>query len=158
MFDSNRFNAVCEVAAAVSMRAILHASADTENAWGVLCCGQALAAFDPRSDAWVGRDGIPARFTFEEAELRARRLSGSSFDGTAYAALEIPSKPIRATVGPMAEAGAVPGSRFACIDWTSGPGTEIEAGDASAFGAAVAFVELVGADAASQAVSNFLCR
>lgn len=150
----SRSDTVFDVAAAILTGAILHATADADKAWGVICCGEALGAFDARSDAWCGRDGVPHRYTFEEAEDRARRMSGSSHDGTAYSALEIPSKPTRATVGQCARAGLPPGSSFACVDWTSGPGEPVECSDDSAFGAASAFIDLVGPEAAERALRD----
>lgn len=165
---------VFDVCAAISRGAILHGSVTPNfGEYGVIRCSDALDALsgDPCADAWVGackRSGSPAaRFSREDAELRARGMSGSSWDGTAYEALPYPEKPLRASVGPHAVAGESPGSRFACFDWTSGPGemvlashafrrnleTEIEA-DWSAYGAAVAFVGLVGVDAARASLAR----
>ncbi len=149
-----RNDAVFEVSVALLCGAILHANADGEKSWGVISCRDALGAFDPRSEAWCGRDGVPHRFTFDEAEARARRMTGSSHDGESYSALEIPSRPIRATVGPFAVAGSPPGSAFACLTWGTGPGDVIETGDNSAFGAACAFVDLVGVEAADRALRD----
>jgi hypothetical protein len=114
---------------------------EATGAWGVIHCDQALGAFDARSDAWCGRDGIPHRFTREEAELRARRLSGSSHDGSAYSALEIPSKP-RIIIAGRHCLATDDSLRFECVDWSSGPGEPVAVGDA--FDAAAAFVALLG--------------
>ena len=109
--------------------------------WGVIDCDMALGAFDARSDAWCGSDGIPHRYTREEAELRARRLSGSSHDGTAYCALEIPERPRVVMAGRRC---SVTGEAldFECVDWTNGPADVVTSG--SAFDVAQAFVALMG--------------
>jgi hypothetical protein len=112
-----------------------------EGAWGVLSCRGALGAFDARSDAWCGRDGIPHRYSREEAEDRARRMSGSSYDDSGYAALEIPSKPRLVMAG--RHCSAVGDSLcFECVDWTDGPANVVTVG--SAYDAAAAFVALMG--------------
>lgn len=113
-----------------------------EGAWGVISCRDALGAFDARSDAWCGRDGIPHRYpSREEAELFARRMTGSSHDDTGYQALEIPSKPRLVMAGRHC-AATEPALLFECVDWTNGPGDVVAVG--SAFDAAQAFVALMG--------------
>ncbi len=166
-------NIISDVAAVILRGEILQAGTDSDDAkqFGVVHTLRALDVFDATADGWCGRDGIPHRWTEEEAEKFARGMSGSSHDGTAYAAMRIPTRPIRATVGPFAVAGQEPGSRFACIDWTSGPGLVVEVAhavpyidpslgpdhlyedDYSAFGAALAFVRLVGERAAYGAIA-----
>ena len=111
-------------------------------AWGVISCRDALGAFDARSDAWCGRDGIPHRYASrEEAELHARRMTGSSYDDTGYQALEIPSKP-RLVMGGRHCSASTELLLFECVDWTNGPADVATVG--SAFDAAQSFVALVG--------------
>lgn len=151
----SNFALVFDVCVALGAGRILHScsEADPEKTWGIVDCGSALGYFDTRSEAWHGVNGVPHRFTREEATLRALRISGSSHGDGICEALEIPSKPTRATVGPMARAGSAPGLFFCCVDWTAGPGIAIETGDGSAFSAAVAFVELVGKPGAYSALA-----
>lgn len=108
--------------------------------------------------------------THEHAADYARRMTGSSWNGAVYEAR--PRKPVAATVGPYAVAGELDGTRFACLDWTQA-GTPVEShhvvprlvemtwgwdredtyeADTSPFGAAVAFVRLVGEELAEAAL------
>jgi hypothetical protein len=143
---ANTYQTIHDVAVALLTGRVLRGAEltgdpEATGAWGVIHCDQALGAFDARSDAWCGKDGIPHRFTREEAELRARRLSGSSHDGSAYSALEIPSKPRIIIAG--RHCSATDGSlRFECVDWSTGPADVVAVGDA--FDAAAAFVALLG--------------
>jgi hypothetical protein len=136
---------VFDAAAALFSGRILRGSeADAgrgDGAWGVISCDEALGAFDARSDAWCGRDGTPHRMSREEAELRARRLSGSSHDGAAYCALEIPSKPRLVMAGRHCSAISDQ-LTFECVDWTNGPGEIVAVGDA--YDVAAAFVAMMG--------------
>jgi hypothetical protein len=132
---------VHEVAVALLAGRVLRATEQDDGAWGVIHCDMAIGAFDARSDAWCGSDGIPHRYTREEAELRARRLSGSSHDGSAYSALELPSKPRIVAAGRHCSATDET-LRFECVDWSDGPGNPVVVGDA--FDAAFAFVSLLG--------------
>lgn len=140
------YEAVFEAAVALLSGRVLRGSeADAgagEGAWGVISCREALGAFDARSDAWCGRDGIPHRYpSREEAELHARRMTGSSYDDTGYQALQIPSKPRLVMAGRHCSA-TEPRLLFECVDWTNGPGDVVAVG--SAFDAARAFVALMG--------------
>ena len=103
----------------------------------------------------------------KEAHEHARRLTGSSVAAT-YTA----ERAARATVGHFAVDGLPRGSRFACLDWSQG-GTVVEVSerskravneiwgvdfeevyehDWSAYGAALAFVRLVGEGQAEAAL------
>lgn len=146
------FDTVFEVAVALTRGRVLNAAvASLGGKWGVVRCADALGAFDARSEAWCGRGDDRSFPSREDAELWARRMSGSSFDDSAYEALEIPVAPARAaTVGPIRQ--AVGPVTLRCIDWSSGPGVEIEGGDDSAFGAAIAFIGMVGHEVAARAV------
>jgi hypothetical protein len=121
-------------------------------AWGVVSCNQALGAFDPRSEAWCGRDGIPHRWdTYEAAAKWARGMTGSSYEGNAYEAMEIPSKPRMVIAG--RHCSAVDDSlSFECVDWTNGPGDLVVVG--SAYDAAAAFVALLGERITHAALSD----
>ena len=148
----SRFDAVFDIAVALSKGLTLNSTVpNLGGEWGVVSCRDALGAFDAKSDAWVGQGdarGFPSR---EAAEEWARRASGSSYDGMGNEALEIPFVPaVSATVGPIHR--AVGPVSFGCIDWSVGPGVEIETGDDSAFGAAVAFIALVGHEAAIESL------
>lgn len=168
-------DAIEAVAVALLRGAILRVMPAPDEAWGVIDTRHALVALlgDLTSDGWVrgtGPDSPAKRFSREDAETCARRLTGSSACGTVYEAVEMPPA-TRATVGHFAVAGEEPGSRFACVDWTSGPGEVVVPeqhvpranawgfldddyeDDWSAFGAALAFVRLVGARAAFDAVA-----
>jgi hypothetical protein len=147
------YQTVHDVAVALLAGRALRGGDDSEATgdWGVIHCDMALGAFDARSDAWCGQDGIPHRFTREEAEERARRLSGSSHDGSAYAALEIPSKPRIVMVGRHCSATDV-ALRFECVDWTNGPAELVVAGDA--FDVASVFVSLLGERLSIAALSD----
>lgn len=113
-----------------------------EGAWGIVSCEQALGAFDARSEAWCGRDGIPQRYpSREEAELYARRLTGSSYADYGYQAMEIPGRPRLVMAGRHCSATSA-GLQFECVDWSDGPASVIAVG--SAFDAAQAFVALMG--------------
>lgn len=148
------FDTVFAVAAALTLGRTLNATAASLGGKrGVVCCREALGAFDAKSDAWVlsnGRD-IARWDSYEDAAENARRRSGGSHDDFGYEALEIPALPALAvTVGPIL--CAVGPVTFGCIDWSTGPAVEIETGDTSAFGAAVAFIERVGHDRAEAAL------
>lgn len=138
------FDTVFEVAAALTLGRVLNATAaNLGGNWGVVRCADALGAFDARSEAWCGKGDDRSFPSREDAELWARRMSGSSWDAAAYEALEIPVVPALAiTVGPIH--CAIGPVAFGCIDWSSGPGVAIETGDESAFGAACAFIDRVG--------------
>lgn len=146
------FETVFAIAAALTAGRTLNATAASLGGkWGVVCCRDALGAFDAKSDAWCGHGDDRSFPSREDAEQWARRASGSSYDGAGYEALEIPILPALAvTVGPIL--CAVGPVAFGCIDWSAGPAFEIETGDASAFGAAVAFIERVGHDRAEAAL------
>lgn len=136
------FEAAVALLAGKVLRGVEADAGAGEGAWGVISCRAALGAFDARSDAWCGRDGIPHRYASrEEAELRARRLTGSSHDDAGYQALEIPSKPRLVMAGRHCSA-TEPRLVFECVDWTNGPGDVVAVG--SAFDAARAFVLLMG--------------
>ena len=139
------YEAVHEVAVALLRGRVLRGvEADAgrgDGAWGIIDCSQALGAFDARSDAWCGRDRIPNRFTREEAERRARAMTGSSHEDTGYQALEIPSRPRVVMAGRHCSA-TDDRLQFECVDWTNGPGDVVTVGDA--FDAARAFVALIG--------------
>lgn len=120
-------------------------------AWGIIDTTLALGAFDARSDAWCSdRDGIPHRYTLEEAEARARRLTGSSHDGRTYCALEIPERARQAAAG--RHCAALGSLQFECVDWSNGPARELAVG--AAFDAAIAFVGFVGEREAHAALSR----
>lgn len=113
-----------------------------EGAWGIVSCEQALGAFDARSEAWCGRDGIPHRYpSREEAELHARRLTGSSYADYGYQAMEIPERPRLVLAGRHCLATGE-GLLFECVDWSDGPPNVVALG--AAFDAAEAFVALMG--------------
>lgn len=140
------YEAAFEAAAALLRGQVLRgAEADAgagEGAWGVIDCRHALDAFNARSDAWCGRDGIPRRWsTYAEADKWARGMTGSQYEGEGYQALEIPSKP-RIVLAGRHCAATEPGLLFECVDWTNGPGDVVAVG--SAFDAAQAFVSLMG--------------
>ena len=131
-----------QVSAALLAGKVLRADEPVgDGAWGIVDCSLALGAFDARSEAWCGRDGIPHRYTREEAEARARRMTGSQHEGEGYAALEIPARPRSVQAGRHCSA-VDPALAFECVDYTNGPGDVVAAG--SAFDAARAFVSLVG--------------
>lgn len=146
----SNFDAVFDVCVALQRGETLRGGQEPgAPAWGIIDCEQALGAFDARSPAWHSDvDGVPHRFTREEAEDRARRLNGSSWDGRVCAALELPERPRSATVGTYHRATDTE-LQFACLDWSNG-GTDIAIG--SAFDAAYAFVGFVGERAAYRAV------
>ena len=138
------YEAILEASAALLRGQVLR-GAEAERtgtgAWGVVDCSKALGAFDARSDAWNGSDGIPHRMSQEDAETWARRLSGSSHFGTIYCALEIPEKPRLVMAGRHCEA-TDPRLSFECVDWSNGAPDVVAVG--SAFDAAAAFVALLG--------------
>lgn len=148
----SRYGAVLEASVALLRGQVLRGSEaerSGNDAWGIVDCSLALGAFDARSEAWCGSDGIPHRYTREEAEARARRLTGSQHEGEGYAALEIPTKPRLVMAGRHCAAG-LDALLFECVDWTNGPAVIVVVG--SAFDAADAFVALMGERLAYTAV------
>lgn len=140
------YDAIYEVSVALLRGRILRASEverSGEGAWGVIDCNHALGAFSAQSGAWIERcnDGVPARFSREEAEEIARRRTGSTYEGHAgYSAVEIPGRPRLVMAG--RHCSATERLLFECVDWTNGPGDVVAVG--SAFDAAAALVALIG--------------
>jgi hypothetical protein len=139
------YEAIFEASVALLAGKVLRGEEAAGNgSWGVIDCNHALGAFNARSGHWVERcnEGYPARFSREEAEETARKLTGSAYEGHAgYSAVEIPERPRLVMAGRHCSATEA-GLLFECVDWSDGPADVVAVG--SAFEAAAAFVALMG--------------